>query len=328
VSPPLETMSKQTYYFDATAARTTSCGLKTLLAVVFGYRAKQNSADIEFGSAFHKFRKIMRETGNMQPAMAAALKHMEDHKNCFVKKNKQKLMTKQYLMKVCLDWWEHYNPDSFKVLRVDPDTLELGTGDVGKPIFLEIKFDLPFYEDDNIKIVLCGTIDEIGKFHNGPYAIADAKTTGSYDAKDFFKDFELSSQLMMYSWVIREYRRRFPDNPLCQIKFDIGVFIDGIFLGSEEEGAAFHRSQALFFSDDQLDEYEAIKKKEIFKLINNIKNLPTMPPREGMFNGSCQGKYGRCDYFNYCASNDPVVKELTLKHQLKQVPYEPLKFGE
>lgn len=320
---------KETYYFDATAARTTHCGLKTLLSVVFGYRSKLTSADIEFGSAFHKFRKIMRETGgNYNLAVAAAIEHMETHKNCFVKKHKQKLMTKQYLLKVCLDYWEHWAPDTFKVLRADPD-LNIHTGFEGKPMFLEVKFDLDFYEDDDIKIVLCGTIDEIGKFDGGCYAIADAKTTGSYNDKEFFKDFELSSQLMMYSWVIREYKRRFPENPLSQLNYQIGAFIDGIFLGSEEEGAEFHRSEVFFFKDAQLDEYERLMKEAIFKLIHNTKQLPILPAREGMFNGTCQGKYGRCEYWAACCmAHDPVSRELILKHHLKQVKYEPLKFGE
>lgn len=319
-------------YFDATAARTTHCGRKTLWSIVDGYRAKEISADIEFGSAFHKFRKIMRETnGNYNLAVAAAIEHMEKKQDAIVKKNKKKLMTKPYLLKICLDYWETWAPDNFKVLRLNPETLQIETTGTGKAMFLEVKFDLPYYEDDDVKIIICGTIDEIGKFDNGCFSIADAKTTSSYDAKEYFKSYEMSSQLMMYSWVIREYKRRFPDNPLSQLNFQIGAFIDGIFLKSEEEGAEFKRSEVFQFKDAQLDEYEVLMKAQIFKLVNNIKQRPNLPLREGMFCGTCQNEKYRslCEFWNACvADNDPIVRDLILKHQLKQVRYEPLKFGE
>src|SRR5208337_2053637 len=69
-----------------------------------------------------------------------------------------------------------------------------GTGILNRPA-TEISFKIPFYEDENLIVNLCGTIDMIGKFSCGCYTIGDWKNTTYWMEDEYLNQYAISKQL-------------------------------------------------------------------------------------------------------------------------------------
>ena len=153
-------MSKILLRVDASAVKESSCSRRFFWNVVSGYREKLNTNDVEFGSAFHEFIKVMKlNGGNYAEAIMAAVERFNVPME--IKKDKQYL-TAQYLQRLCIRYWDEY---------VKQDSFETLTGSDGKAL-VEEKFSFPYYADDQVEVALCGTIDDLCKHKHGTVALS------------------------------------------------------------------------------------------------------------------------------------------------------------
>ena len=312
-------MTKKLIIVDASALATSSCMLRFYNIVCEGYSSKLNNNDIEFGTAFHKFRASWRTHKDIVKALSIARNYYRDTE-MIVKSNKLYL-TDTFLQRVCLEYSTKYEKDTF-----EPIELEVNNK---KEIMLELRFALPFYIDDEIEVLVAGTIDEVGKWRGGIYCICDAKTTSQWDIEKFFKKYYLDPQLLFYRWIFRKYAQTYPSSIYAKIEneSEVGIFIDGIFYKGKDQEIIFRRSNVFRFSDDILKEFESLVTDKIMSLVNYLKFKQT-PPREGIINGSCETKYDSCRFFHVCNAPDEESRKAILDFNFKKDFYNPLCHGE
>ena len=279
------------------------------------YKSTSSSSMI-YGVAVHKFIDTMYKTGGNFPiARDEALK-------CFhVKKTPPSersswLADHKHLISTCYNTWNEYveKESSYDVLML---------GD--KPA-TEITFRIPFFEDEYVKIYLCGTIDTIGKFKNGCFAIRDWKTTSSYNKEDYMSSYRLSRQLRIYTLACKLEAASHPDSVLGRIgNTKMGAFIDGIFLKAKANDTEYMRGEVYQFSDDDLNATKLMIINFCQDLSLHVKHNHW--PKQGILNGSCVGLYGRCRFWNVCASND-AVGNMLLARDFTRKYYDPLNFND
>lgn len=307
-------MTKQLIMLDASAIKLSSCSRRLYLSVVKGYRSKVNGNDTEFGSAVHKFRAAFRQEPNYGPAIHAATVYWETHP-MYVKPQK-KYLTKQHLHNVCLQ----YGTDI-----LEKDNIKPLVNPVDGKALLEHRFAIEFYVDDNVEVLMCGTMDEIAKINNGAYVIQDLKTTSAYDVDDYLDSYRLSPQLLFYRTAVRRLAKKYPDSFWSDLNSQqIGCMIDGIFLKGKDV-IEFKRSRPYFFTEGDIDEFELMLDTLLHKTI--LPHYRGLPPREGVINGACTN-YGKCPFFYICAAPDAIARDMMLSSQFKQEDYNPMKFGE
>jgi hypothetical protein len=304
---------------DASAISKASCFLRFARKVLGGYSEKGDlNNDMVYGTCVH----IFCEEQVLQPEffMAVNMAQKKFKSTKMKVKDTKKHLDVLHLHKTCLAYGElygeHREKDTFQPL-VDTRT--------NKPM-VEIKFALPIYKRGAHEILLCGTMDEIGKFNDGCVAIKDIKTTSLRDKEDYFKGYELSPQLMVYLYAFKWFARQFPDSiyaELLQRSGLIGCFIEGVFLNSKE--TEFKRSKVMFFDDTTEAEFEILLMDLCKRLVDYMESdLPGEPFREGMLNGSCEVKYGKCEFFNVCAAPTPEARRMMLESFFDRKPYDPL----
>jgi len=306
---------KKIIRYNASAIKESECQRRTYLTVAGGYTERLNNNDVEFGSAFHLFASEMERTnGDSVKSLAAATKYYAE-KPMIMKSNKTYL-DKKFLQSVCMEWLTFAEGDRFKVLR-----------DSNSQPIVEIKFAYPYYADDEVEVILCGTIDRVGKFDNGIYAFGDYKTTAVYKIEEYLKSYLMSPQMLFYRLIIRKYAA-FGGIWEEVNKLPVGCFIDGLFHKAPPKttggtGIEIVRSDVMVFSDVQLAEFERLLDGNIHTLIRMVK-AGKLPDRYGMLYGSCETKYGNCKYWNACTAPTDLGFQTVMKHSFIQRPYDPL----
>jgi hypothetical protein len=321
-------MSEKTLLMiDASALKESSCGLKFFLNVHMGYGGEMASNDTEIGSAIHKFRATFRESFTYE-AMALAMVEAKEYFETRVMKIKSNktYLTPEYLTLACSGYASRYMTDSFKPLK-----------DKKGKALLELPFVFPYYIDDEFEVMIAGTVDEIGQWYggntNGMICVSDLKTTSSWKVDEYLCGYELSPQMIMYVWALKQYAKAFPDSSIgAACKTQIGVFIDGIFFKGKDTPIEYKRSRILTFNDEMLAEFELLLQNKIKTLLFHIREhnkTKQLPIKEGIINGACAGTFfGPCKYFPACASQSDTTMKIILETQYKQRPYNPLAFHE
>lgn len=301
---------------DSTLLRQSSCNFRLYLMIVAQKQAPMLYNDIEYGTAFHKFVATFTQTeGDLAVATREARDYFDSRKMS-IRYKKQHLNT-THLLRTCFDYQEFAEKNSdFQVLR-----------DADNKALVEVKFSIPFLSSEGIDILLCGTIDKIGKFKNGCYAIGDYKTTSTWDKDIFLSDFILSSQLYIYVYAFKRMCSMANNSAIQALSTqNVGCFVEGVFL-SPNESTEFKRSPIFFPKTEQLQEFEQSLLDISYRIIEMVKQKQ-VPPPNGILNGSCtSGKY-RCNYFNVCASPDKVSQGHILRNQFVDKPWSPLTLGE
>ncbi len=337
---------------DASAFSNSSCLLKLFRVSFEGYTSKLQNNDVEFGTAFHIFRKVFREKG--EEGIAEGLKLAKDYyiKTPMVIKSNKKYLTPIFLMRICMEYAEKYAKDSFKPIRIkvkkkfsiltEEEKLKISLEYREQIIqddqifefeesLLEIKGAFPYYIDDEIEILMVFTIDEIGKHSNGINCIVDAKTTSVWNTKEYFESFELSPQLRFYKWSLLKYAEAYPEKFVAKLcENELGCFIDGIFYKGENQDVEYKRSDIMLFQDDPgMVEFEQLIKNKVSSLIDAIKWYKShnqTPLREGILNGACQTKYGACNFSKVCSAIDETTRNVILDYNFIKKQYNPLEF--
>lgn len=303
---------------DASVISVSSCLLRMFYIAVEGYHGGLNSNDIEFGTAFHKMRAVFREFGYDEGYRRGLKEAKEYYENTpMAYKSRKKYLTTEFLITGCISYLEKYKKDTFDPIVVDGHTL------------VEQKFAIPYYCDDTLEIILCGTCDEIGKWRSGIYAIADLKTTASWNQEEYLDSYKASPQMMFYRWAIKQYAVAYPDSIFAKIDAeDCAVFIDGVFHKGASSPIEFQRSNMFMFKEHQIQRFDRMLKDKLGELIMAIKRWQDCgehPWPEGLLNGACGTKFGLCQFANACTATDDEVRAAVLSH-FKKRHYNPLTF--
>lgn len=327
-------MNKTLIILDASALKDSSCLLRLFNTVVLGYKTKIDNNDIHFGTAFHKFRSIWRT--NNDDYMLALLTARNHYANTpmFVKSNK-KYLTESFLTDTISAYAVKYKQDIFQPLTTpceislfDGATIPAGT----KLIEPLTRFAFPYYVDDEVEVLVAGTIDELGQYRDGKICICDAKTTSVWNQEEYFRSYKLSPQLITYRWALRKYAREFPGSYLAELDAsEICAMIDGIFYAGADKPVVFRRSETYNFSENDIDEFDRLVKYTVNLLVEAVRHWRKTnqePLRYGLLNGSCQTPYGPCKYFGPCSAPDEESRTTMLEDHFKKAAYNPLTHGE
>jgi hypothetical protein len=319
-------MNKRIIRIDASSLKESACMYRWWLVVMQGYKEPLPYNDTNYGTAGHAFIQHMYLTkGNFMEALKTAKVQLGKPVEIRPKKD---YLTEIHFTKTCFDFWQEF---------LSKDDFEILTDEAGVPL-VELKFDEPYWSDENFEIRLTGTIDKLGKFKNGCYAIGDYKFTSSWNEKEYFTQYELSLQLMFYLFMLHLKGAKNPDSALGKIiQYPVGAFIDAIFLKSNKE-TVFKRSEVWFTDKKQLqmrlNEMKALLDRFIYGVTARL-STSTPFERTGLLNGACANAYGTtsqqgalCRFFRHCAAPDEIAAQHVLKNTFKQREYNPLKFNE
>jgi len=311
-------MPKRTFFLDATSLRTTPCSRKYHYTAMRGFRHPERKLAIEYGVAFHKFLASWRASGYTSAELG--LREAAEHYAApdLLVQQQADYRTLDHLFATIKQYVEFYTSnDSFIPFR----------NDQGHAL-VEQRFTWPAYEDSELRILCCGTIDAIGTYC-GSLCISDCKTTSMWDTKEYLAGFRLSQQMMFYRHSLNVLAGRYPTN-LGGLK-NLPCFIDGVFLKKpaktdrgNKESCKLERSDLIDFEPDVMEEFEHGLGKFIQDLAVQIKNNDFKP--DGLINGACEGKYGKCEFFEVCSASKGN-REYMLENMFKVVEYNPLTFG-
>jgi len=312
----MTTETKLVVQLDASGLKHTDCFLKFYRKIVCGYRGKDLDAGMEYGSAYHKFRETLAITHDPDTAVKVAQTYFLEKsvdKNFSYKKGKEWLNV-AHLTVTCKAYLDKFGTGpsygDFNPLVVD-----------GKPL-VEQTFALPFYNDDKIDVLLCGTIDEIGKLENGCYAICDDKTTSSWNRESYLNEHRMKVQLRFYVFAIHQLGKLYPDSIFAEMAQQrIGSAINGVFLSASKQ-TEFKRSDFFFYKQEDMEEMDEFLKNLCIILSCNL--VPTI--RQGIYNDACSGKFATpCDFIGVCQAPAEVRQQM-LDNSFVKSEYSPLSF--
>ncbi len=287
-----------TFRLSSTALGSIPCTLRLYRQTILGLREKAMPARIIYGIAVHKFLDTMYKTGDPAKAVMAAKKAFALPK---IDDGKSKHLSEEtHMITVCFNLWTGFvqSDSAFEILQVD------------KMPLTEQTFSFLIYEDEYIRVLFEGTLDKLGKFVNGVFAIGDWKTTSTWDEKTYFMQYELSRQLRCYRLATILEARINPSSPLGIIgSSKCGVFIDGIFLKPERNEVTVKRSGVFVWGDDVMKPFEAMLMRYCRDLSMKVRDGVHLEP-EGTLNGTCEGKWGKCPYWNLCKTPKDISKIL------------------
>ena len=306
-----------------------------------GYKQLPNASMI-YGVACHKFRDVMYKTGGHYPTARAAAEKVFNVPKLPPSDKKGHISDPRHLITTCFMVWSEYieKEGAFDLVMLpskcywcDGKGKEReefcskcnGTGIRVAPAS-ELSFKIPFYEDEILLINLCGTLDGVGKINGGCYAIPDFKFTSAWNKDEYLESYELSRQLRMYRLACKLMAERNPESVLGKIgATNMGAFIDGVFIKPKANDVEFKRSQVFIYSKEDIEAFERELEEFCSKLSSHIANKYF--PKEGIRNGTCEGKWHPCSYWHCCKSNNKI-SDLLLKRDFKRKVYDPLNFHE
>ena len=158
---------------------------------------------------------------------------------------------------------------------------------------------------------------------DGLFYIEDHKTTSRFD-KNYFRQFDLSNQMMGYTYLARQL---FPTLNIAGVRINL--------LHVLTEKSAFHR-QSFMFNPAQIEEwaqntnywmrrlaweYEQLHKAEIV----NALPVGAFPGHYG--DNGCSRKFGMCGYHPVCSSS-PRARQHVLESEYEVNPWNPLEADE
>jgi hypothetical protein len=268
-----------------------------------------------YGIAVHKFVDTMFKTkGNLGKAREAALIAFRKPKTI---DNKSKHMNDEnHLLVTCYNLWDDYiTKDTAQTVMMPDDSPAT-----------EVTFSIPYYEDDHIIVTLEGTIDRIIKIKGGCFAIDDWKTTSSWEQESYLEKYSMSNQLRFYVLSLKLMHEKFPESMLGQIGgTNVGACIDGIFLKPKSCDNEYKRSRVFQFNDlDQVRRALDMKILQISRTVELTRMSGILPPKEGLINGSCEGKWGLCKFWGVCNSQSDEIAQVLLKRDFIKKEYDPL----
>jgi len=280
-----------------------------------GYKEHSQGVKLVYGICVHKFIDVMYKTGGNYGEAAKGCIEMYNSLSIIHDKKSAHLSDTKHLLTTCYGVWAFVEGSS------DFEVIMLGD----KPA-TEITFSIPYYEDDFIVINLCGTIDRIGKIQGGCYCIRDWKTTSSWDNQGYFKSYELSRQLRIYTLACKKMAKLHPESILGQIgATNMGAMIDAVFIKPLANSNVIRSSSIFQYKDKELSDFEETLQVVCQRL--SVAVQKKYFPKEGIINGSCEQRFGKCCFWNVCSA-DESVSHILLKRDFKTHNFNPLAYNE
>lgn len=316
-----------------------------------GYKAPKNSCDITYGVAVHAFIDGMYQTnGDLAFAVAAAQRAFSIPS--VPKPEKKHMSDPNHMIETCLSVWRDFiaKDKDFQLINIRQKCCYCeGKGETSLDTALvahcvkcegtgfrmasatEVNFSIPFYEDDYIMVSLTGTMDKIGKFNKGIFAFGDYKTTSArsdddYKIKEYLSGYDISLQLKFYTFALLWMGKNYPESILGQIGSQpFGSFIDAIFVRTKALENKYRRSRIYQQTEKEMIEFESLLMKQIRAFSFAVKTGEYT--RDGIINGTCQQKFGKCMFWVACKQQTPEIEALVLRRDFVQKKYDPLSFN-
>jgi hypothetical protein len=232
---------------DSTSLGASSCILKYKLITVGelvdgvpdgkgGYK-DTFGASAAYGICVHKYNDLMYKTNGYLPEARRVALDLFRRIKCEPDPKKPWLRDEKHFQIVCYKLWEEYIKleHQFNILQVPNNCywcngLGVIQGD-GEEVICshckgsmviqgaanELTFKIKLFEDEYLIVWLTGTIDQLGKFANGCFAIRDWKTTSYWNETEYLDAYELSRQLRVYRLATKLESRYHPDSLLGRI---------------------------------------------------------------------------------------------------------------
>ncbi len=225
----------------------------------------------------------------------------------------------RHLLTTCYYVWDTFiSKDPLELIQINRD------GKMGPAT--EINFKLLIYEDDFCVINLAGTMDALGKFIGGCYTINDLKFTRAWNKEEYLDDYELSRQLRIYVMACKLMADREPDSTIGKVgATKMGACISGIFLKPNPLNTEFKRSKVFLYSANDLADFSRQVLDFCARYSKHLQE--NYFPKEGILNGTCDGKWKHCAFWNVCKSPDNVG-QIILKRDFKRKIWNPLCFND
>jgi hypothetical protein len=305
---------------NASGLKTMTCMYHMNNVMIEGYYTGASAAKMVYGIGVHKYIDTMFQTkGHIGKAREAALFAFRKPK--YDDKKAMHMSDENHFLSTCYSVWEDW------VMKDNHlDTVMLPSGEPAT----EVTFSIPYYEDANIIVDLEGTIDRIAKVKGGCFVINDFKTTGAWQHDTYLSKYAMSQQLRFYVFSLKLMHEMYPDSMLGKIgATNVGACIDGIFLKPKSCDNTYKRSDVFQFND--LIEFRRaldLKIQELSAMVEHKNRTGQSPPKNGLLNGACEGKWGMCNFWNVCKSQSPEIAALLLSRDFKKKIYDPLHHNE
>jgi hypothetical protein len=304
-----------------------------------GYRGELQDQSLAFGSAVHLFIESYLKGEDENIATARATNYYK--KTSFLPDIKRTYQTPEYLTGLCNQWLYTYTKPGSVWKKMKLVNKPVAVGEDKQDPMVEMNFAIPYFESEWCTISLCGTIDSFYQLDNGVYIINDWKTSSDWDHDLFFYKFKLSNQLLTYVFAVKlmaddiggKLAEKNPAalelyNRMVYGQCSLGATVSPIFMKGKDELPILKRSPINFFSFGALLEYQVGLDNLCEKINKLAQKLAELPIREGLFNGACQGDYGKlCPFYAAC-SEDLIGQDMEafLSGKFIVVDYNPLMF--
>lgn len=246
---------------------------------------------IAYGTAWHKMLELHYKFGGDADLVSLGLqKAWEDHG----KADDHRTMERAWLE--YQRYVERYGP---------PDQEDAKTVGFPENPLVEISANVTW---EGAAHAYAGKIDRIVELQ-GQYYVEDHKTTsrmGDY----YFKQFELSNQMMGYVWIARKL---FPSIKVAGVRINAHCVL--------KRDSKFARN-IISFSDDRLEEWA----QNYSHWVEQLQHAYSRDRFPGNYS-ECDGKYRFCEYGDVC-SMPPHLRERVLEADYEINPWNPLEAEE
>lgn len=295
-SPFLSNSNVQWAWDSTSLGYLKECPRKYFLTMIEGWRKKDESVHLIFGSHFHKalerFDLFKAQGADDEEAIDASINLLLQETFGWVSNHPNK--NRDTLLRSVIWYWEQYPKDIAK-------TVLLGNG---KPaVELSFRFDTGIPCTSDVDYMLSGHMDRLVDFDGTRY-VMDRKTTGGSLSSYYFNQYNPDNQMTLYSLASKIVY----DMPVAgviidaaQIAVGFTSFARGITTRSEGQLNEWMQDLDIWFTTAA---YYAEK------------NLWPMNEK------SCNN-YGGCAFKDIC-NKDPVVREKFLETDFERRYWNPL----
>lgn len=284
-------MPKIDIFLNSTAMSRLRCDRWYQVSCAWGYEGHAGPG-AEFGSEFHNYAEYSAKAGET----ADFIKYFTELNPGLSKP----------LQKLCI-YYQQMDP--FKGSEIVSDSASTPG--------VEYKFAFPYAENEDYRIIICGTIDRID-YEDGTLRVVDHKTSRNTKTKDVLREYELHLQVPFYMWVLKNYLSHlFPDGVSTKLAANdfIGRY-HGVFLSFDP--VKFELGNLIRLTPDMEVAVKEMVAAAAARMIAIHKLGDKLAPPTGMPHEACK----HCHLINLCVTRNNADIYRYLSSQTSK-PYDP-----